>query len=228
MSLKVLLVNPNTSEGTTRAMAATARAEFPVVGESAIDLHALTVAKGPTMLVDEHSLLRAADETVSAVVRRLASDPGIDGVIVAAFGDPGVDELRSRSAVPVVGIGESAIRQAARSGPFSIATTTPLLEGSIRARVERLGAEPELVSIVITPGDPLALAADPEHQTAALGCAVARCVADGARSVVIGGGPLADSADDLSRNYGVAIINPVRAACRQLVLHHPSLPTAAD
>ncbi|MFX4392994.1 aspartate/glutamate racemase family protein, partial [Acinetobacter baumannii] len=66
-----------------------------------------------------------------------------DGIIVAAFGDPGLRAVRATLAVPSVGIGESAMLDAARNGRrFGVATTTPLLKAAIDALPEELGLQP--------------------------------------------------------------------------------------
>src|SRR5699024_1065648 len=146
----------------------------------------------------------------------LASAP-VDGVIVGAFGDPGLQELGTELPIPVVGIGSSAMHAAAALAcRFGVATTTPGLRGSIRAQADSLGLGERLASVEITPGDPLDLAREPARQTAALAEAVAACVSRGARAVVIGGGPLAESADFLSERTAIPVINPVRAACGRL------------
>lgn len=208
--MRILLVNPNTSVATTETMVAMAQREL-----RGASVHGLTVSRGPAMLIDEESLEAAAIETVRVVATQTASAP-VDGVIVGAFGDPGLKELTARLAVPVVGIGSSAMREAVACGRFGIATTTPGLRRSIEGQVHALGLGEWLTGVEITEGDPLALAGDPGRQTAALAEAVTACVAAGAHAVVIGGGPLAESADDLSVLVEVPVINPVRAACRRL------------
>lgn len=177
---------------------------------------ALNVSGGPSMLTDPVALTLAADRTFVQVREFLTRDADFDAIIIAAFGDPAVSELREYTHIPVIGIGEAAIREAARHGAFSIATTTPELEDSIREHVDALGLARELVSIEITSDGPLDLAGDHARQTGALSEAITRCIADGARAVVIGGGPLARSAEDLSATLSMPVINPVRAACAQL------------
>lgn len=209
MRPRVLLVNPNSSTATTQTMAAMVGEELPTVR-----VRAVTARTGPAMLITEEDLQAATLATIEAVTE--TPEP-VDGVIVAAFGDPGLTELSDRLTVPVVGIGESSIQAAAaQPGMFGIATTTPGLEGSIHRQVERLGLVHRFVGVQLTEEDPLALAADPELQTESLAAAVHRCAAAGAGSVVIGGGPLGSSADVLSELMGIQVVNPVRAACSRL------------
>lgn len=177
---------------------------------------ALTVTGGPSMLTNAAALNLARKRTFAQVREFLTRDAQFDGIIIAAFGDPAVSELRDHMRIPVIGIGEAAMREGARHGAFSIATTTPELEASIREHVDALGLARELVSIELTSAGPLDLAGDHARQTGALSEAITRCIADGARAVVIGGGPLARSAEDLSATHSMPVINPVRAACALL------------
>ncbi|MPV50399.1 hypothetical protein GCG21_10375 [Pseudactinotalea sp. HY160] len=209
--MRVLLVNPNTSTSTTCAMVAMVERELP-----GVTVCGLTVERGPAMLVDEASLAAAAAETVHAVNTSVEL-AGSDAVIVAAFGDPGMDALAEALPIPVVGIGSASMLEAAETiGRFGIATTTPALRESIHEQVRALGLADHLACIEITPGDPLLLASDPASQTEALTSAIGAALTRGARGVVIGGGPLGDSADELSSLIAVPVINPVRAACRRV------------
>jgi allantoin racemase len=118
--------------------------------------------------------------------------------------------------VPVIGIGEAAFREAAVGGRrFSIATTTPLLEMSIRANVALLGFADQLASVRNSHQDPVALMRDPAALQAALSRLVERCIDDAeADAIIIGGGPLAAAARALSGATSVPIIEPVPAAVR--------------
>lgn len=212
----ILLINPNTSSATTQMMVDIARAALP--GD--LDARGLTMARGVPMIVDEANL-RAAAEAVGAIELPGAGPErsGLRGVIVAAFGDPGADALRRRLAVPVVGIGEAAMREAAQHGRrFGIATTTPSLASSIETKARRHGLDASFTGVRFTPGDPRMLGLDPAALEAALAEAVQACIeTDGAQAVVIGGGPLGQAAQALSMRFAIPVIGPVPAACRSLL-----------
>ncbi|MFB7371881.1 aspartate/glutamate racemase family protein [Streptomyces sp. NPDC056222] len=213
----IVLINPNTSTDTTAMMTAIARR---TLGPS---VRGVTVARGPRMLTDPDALRAAAPEVVAAGRRALVSGT-CRALLVAAFGDPGLAELRaltlasSRGPVPVVGIGEAAVLEAAASGrQFGIATTTPWLAGSIVERVAALGLSDRFTGLRLTEGDPQALSADPDALRESLARAVQECVVrDGARAVVIGGGPLGEAAESLRARFETPVIAPIPAACRRL------------
>ncbi len=208
----VLLINPNTSARTLSAMLAAARPWLP----PGLDLAGVHAAAVPAMIVTDDALRDAVPEVVR---RGLAGAAQATAIVVAAFGDPGVAELRARLAIPVAGIGESAILEgAAPARRFSIVTTTPGLCPAIAAMARRLTAPTRFAGVRVTPGDPLDLAADPARQLAALAEAVRACIEiDGAEAVVVGGGPLSDTAASLRAAFGAAIVEPVPAAIRRLV-----------
>ncbi|MEU5984671.1 aspartate/glutamate racemase family protein [Streptomyces sp. NPDC047434] len=215
----IVLINPNTAVDTTATMAAIARRTLgPGVG-----VRGVTVARGPRMLTDP-AALRAAAAEVATAGRQALAEGRCRALLVAAFGDPGVAELRSLALhaaggpVPVVGIGEAALLEAAASGrPFGIATTTPLLAGPVVERVAALGLADRFTGLRLTEGDPEQLAAHPESLHEALAGAVRACVAqDGARAVVIGGGPLGEAAEVLRARFETPVIAPIPAACRRI------------
>ena len=200
----ILLLNPNTSTATTTAM-------VEIAGEAvaSLALEGRTASFGPAMLTEPEVLKRSAEAVIA-----MAEEPA-HGYIVAAFGDPGLEALRARVTVPVVGIGEASFLEAAVHGRFGIATTTPLLKDAIIARVAASGL-PGFTGCRFTPGDPTVLTAEPAALLAALAATVRACIDDGAQAVIIGGGPLARAARALAADLPVPIIEPVPAAARLL------------
>lgn len=214
----VVLINPNTSQATTEMMAAIARRTL--CPEDGFVVRGVTVAEGPSMLVEENALRAAGPQVLDAARRVLAGPEGerVEALVVGAFGDPGVEELRSWTGPPVVGIAEAAMAEAATDGRrFGIATTTPGLAAAIDARVDRLGWSAQYTGIRLTPGDPRQLAATPDVMRERLAAAVGACVTeDGAEAVIIGGGPLGEAAEALRGRFPVPVTGPIPAACREV------------
>lgn len=215
---RVLLVNPNTSADATRMMVAMAQE----VAGAGVCVRGVTAPTGPAMITTPAALEAAADAVV-AIGAREGAQAG--GVIVAAFGDPGVAALRARLAVPVTGICEAAMREAATSGRrFAVATTTPALVPRIDAMAALLGLAHHYagtwVAEGLAEGDPAALLQDPPRLEAALAAAVRQAIRDGtAAAVIIGGGPLSQAATRLAGRFTVPVIAPVAAAMRALLRH---------
>ena len=209
--LQILLINPNTSRDTTAMMVAIARSCVP----DGIAVLRATATRGPPMIVTAEALTAAADEVVEIGLREAA---GAAGIIVGAFGDPGLETLRRNLSIPVIGICEAAMLEAAAGGRrFGVATVTPELAEPIAARARDLGLAHLFTGIRLTPGDPLALTADPARLQQCLADAVAQCFdEDQAEAVVIGGGPLGQAAVGLAQSFGQPIIAPIPAAVRRL------------
>jgi Asp/Glu/hydantoin racemase len=184
-------------------------------------LESETAARGARMITSAEELATSVEEVV-AIGQRHASR--VAAIVISAFGDPGLARLRESVGVPVVGIGEASLREAAEGERrFAVATTTPELEAPIVAAVERLGLAAQFTGCRIPPGDPLTLAANPARQDEALAEAVRDAVElDGAQAVVIGGGPLAQSAQRIAGRFAVPVIAPVAAAMRAVAALAPS------
>ncbi|MES9806917.1 aspartate/glutamate racemase family protein [Streptomyces cinereoruber] len=210
-------MNPNTSAATTAMMTAIARRALG----PAHPVRGVTVARGPRMLTDPAALRAAAPEVLAAgaaAAGAAAAGGDCAALLVAAFGDPGLAALRAATGLPVAGLGEAALLEAAADGtPFGIATTTPLLADAITARVAELGLSDRYTGLRLTAGVPERLSADPAVLLDRLERAVRACAErDGARTVVIGGGPLGEAAEELGARCAVRIVAPIPAACRSL------------
>jgi len=205
---RLLLVNPNTTAAYTERMVRAAAAAAP----DGVDVVGATVPAGVLLIRDEADLAVAAASVAALPDTRAVTE---DAVIVAAFADPGVEALRARLSVPVVGIAEAAIRATAPR-PFAVATTLPSLNAAIRRRVEACGASARFTGIRTPPGDGAALMGEPERLVDALAALVEAGVADGAEAVIIGGGPLSDAAAAVRARTRVPVVEPVPAAVRAL------------
>lgn len=208
---RVLLINPNSSRDTTAMMVAIAQACAPDV-----EVIGATATRSPPMIVTEEALAESAAEVVEMGMREVS---GVSGIVVSAFGDPGMEELAARVSIPVVGIAEAAMREAGQDGRrFGIATVTPDLAKAIEDRVRSLGLMPLFTGIRLTAGDPAVLAADAVRLEASLRQATLESFdQDGAEAVIIGGGPLGQAAAALQSALDRPVIAPIPAAMRRLM-----------
>lgn len=215
--MRIALVNPNTDARVTAAMCRIAQRAAP----EGVEVVGLTAPFGKPLITDEAALARAA-EAVVTLANRLV---GFDGVIVAAFGDPGLEALRGRLACPVVGIAEAAMLVAGSGGRrFAVATTTPGLSAAIAAQAAR-GGHAGFAGTWLTPGDPEAIMADPDALVEALHAVCGAAILEGgAEAVIIGGGPLALAAEALRDRVTVPLIAPVPEAVRLLRSRLPEAP----
>lgn len=205
--MKLALVNPNTSPETTRLMV-----EFVAEAAGAeVNVEGHTAPFGAPLITDRAALSVAAE----AVLALAPSLSHADAVIVAAFGDPGLDALRAALTVPVTGIAEAGMMEAAEHDRrFAVVTTTPDLKVKIAETAKRHG-HASFAGTWTTPGDPAVLTADPALLETALADAIRAAIREGgAEAVVIGGGPLARAARSLAATSPVPLIEPLPAALR--------------
>jgi Asp/Glu/hydantoin racemase len=215
---RIVLVNPNTDRNVTEAMLAIARdaAAAAAAGEADdVELVGLTAATGARLITDDAALQMAADAVIALAPDIARCEP--HAVIVAAFGDPALVALRERLAVPIIGICEAAMAQAASGGRrFGVVTTTPRLGPSIARAAVAYGHASDFAGTWFTRQ---AASADNPPDTAGLvedlAEACGRALAEAPlASLIIGGGPLAAAARLLAGRIPTPLIQPVPAAVR--------------
>ncbi len=210
--MRLLIVNPNTSDGVTARIDRAAQA----VARPGEHFTTVSAAFGPPLIVTEADGIAATEGVLAAVARH--ADP-VDGVILASFGDTGATELRTaRPDLAVMGIAEAAFAETARiGGPFAIVTFAPEVAGPLREKAAALGHGDRLMQVA-SPPDPLAH--DPADVAEALQDPLRQlclaCATAGAGSIVLGGGPLAGLAGRIAPFCPVPVIDGTQAAIAQL------------
>jgi allantoin racemase len=203
---RVLLMNPNSRAASTRAMVAIAQRYLPFV-------EGWTAPEGPSLLTNRPDLVAAGRLVAAADI-----PAGVEGVIVAAFGDPGCAALRARLGIPVIGIGESAALAASIGGrPYAVVTHTPELVAAVDELMRLSAPGANYLGTFLAHGEALALSADSSALDAALSDAAHRAHGAGAAAVIIGGGPLGEAAERLRERLPCTLIAPIPEAARRLL-----------
>jgi len=131
--IKIRVINPNTTASMTR-----------LIGESARAVAGSDVLMGPASIESHYDESLAVPGILAEVARGEAE--GVDGYVIACFGDPGLEAARELARGPVVGIAEAAMRTAAYLGrSFSVGPRRDLrygegLPGGARLRDPRARA----------------------------------------------------------------------------------------
>ena len=210
--MKLLIINPNSSATVTRRIDDAAQAASQP-GEQITTICALGA---PDLIVTPDDA-RAA--TV-AVTRTLdAWRAPVDGIILASFGDTGLEAVRARTVRPVVGIAQSAYAMASVIGPhMSIVSFSPAMAEALRKTAEGYGHAARLRAMHMVDGgkwdDPGEIQVALAPQLLALCQRSAR--EDGVNSIVLGGGPLAGLAARLQPMVSVPVIDGTTAAIATL------------
>jgi allantoin racemase len=220
--MRLLIINPNTSDSVTRRIAdAAARASFP--GD---EFKAVSAPFGVPLIVDDDDAKVAVDAVIAAA---RAHGSGMDGIIIASFGDTGLEAVRETTSCPVVGIARAAFSAALAVGTrFSIVSFSPDVVPSLRRIVEHYGLSDHLASIrVVEDGrwdDPGAIQVELHDRLLSV-CRDA--MADGGDAIVLGGGPLAGLAGRIAPEIPMPVIDGTAAAVH-LLRAIVQRPAAAD
>ena len=208
--MKLLLVNPNTSPRMTAGMVASAQ-QVAAPGTSIVGRESRF---GPVSIeghVDEALGAAGVVEQVHA-----ARGEGFQAIVIACFGDPGLDAARELTGAPVLGIAEAAFHAASfvASG-FSVVTTMTRTCGIAERLVLRYGYERICRGVHGTDIPVLALedggAAVVAQIEAAARAALAR---DRSEAIVLGCGGMAALCATLQGRMGVPVIDGVTAAVK--------------
>jgi allantoin racemase len=207
--VELLLINPNTSSAMTHAIATAARA----VAAQTTNISATQPSFGPQSIECQYDEAFAA-AGVAEQVRRCERTP--DAVVVACFGDPGLDAARELTDAPVLGIAEAAFHAASMVATgFSIVTTMTRTCVIAERLVQRYGFERTCRGIHGTDIPVLALEAMEDALVARIE-SVARLALERDRSgaVVLGCAGMARLARELQSRLGVPVIDGVVVAVK--------------
>jgi allantoin racemase len=206
--VRILLINPNSSRAMTDTILASARG----VAGPGVDIVAVCSTEGPAAI--ESHTDEALATTAMLPILRAADADGFDGVVIACFGDPGLDAARELVAAPVVGIAEAAMQFAVLVGRrFSVVTTLSRTLGRASDLVRRYGATDGCVSMYAAEVPVLDLedTSSESYERIALLCE--RAVReDGADVIVLGCAGMSDLCDRLSARVGVPVVDGVAAS----------------
>lgn len=223
MTIKIQIINPNTCLEMTHAIGAAA--------QSVALLNTTIFAVSP-----EHGVMSIEghyDEAISAVgvleLIQKGQRAGVDGHIIACFGDPALHAARELADAPVIGIAEAAFHMASLiSTKFSIVTTLARTRIIAEHLLIEYGFERQCAHIRCIDLPVLALENDSEFAYKKLleSCRAAKAE-DGIGSIVLGCGGMAEMAERISHEIQIPVIDGVRAAVKLIEgLHGMGLKTS--
>jgi Asp/Glu/hydantoin racemase len=204
-----LLINPNISDSVSDQI----RAEAERSASPGTTIEVLTAPFGVAYIETRFEALIGA---YAAAQLAAEHHERFDAVIVAAFGDPGLDGLREALPCPVTGLTEAALASACLlGGRFSIVAISQRIKAWYRETVAHYGLASRLASIRAL-DEPLADIGNVQgNQGDQLVALAERCVAeDGADVIVLAGAPLAGLARSIASRLPVPAVDGVSSAVR--------------
>ncbi|MDB5616695.1 aspartate/glutamate racemase family protein [Tardiphaga sp.] len=210
--MRILLINPNTTEAVT---ALVARHVTAIAGDVA-DFVPVTGAFGARYISSRASAAIAGHAALDALARHVE---GCDAVYLACFGDPGLLGLRELSPVPVVGMAEASCLEACRVGRrFAIVTGGALWQPMLTEFVGLIGLSDRLAAVRTIAPTGGAIAENPDAALAQLAAAcTAVATQDGADVVILGGAALAGLASRIQPNVPVPVLCSVEVGTRAAI-----------
>jgi Asp/Glu/hydantoin racemase len=209
--MKFLLINPNTTAAMTEKVLGVARQ----VVAPGTELVGVTGRFGAAYVATRSTYAIAAHAALDAWAEH--ADGKFDAVLLACFGDPGLDGLRELCPVPVVGMADASIQLAASLGRrFGIVTGGERWGPMLREFVASRGLRDRLASVQTvapTGGD---IARDPEGSLALLAQACRAAADEGADTVILGGAGLAGLAAPIRDQVPVPLIDSTEASVRMV------------
>ncbi len=204
--MRLRIINPNTSAAMTASIGRCA-AEVASPGWR---VEAVNPTMGPASIESHYDEALAVPGLLTEVRRGVTE--GVDGFVVACFGDPGLDAAReSADGRPVVGIAQAAMHMASLVGrTFGVVTTLERTVGTAWDLVRRYGFERSCLEIVACEIPVLDLDEDdPGPVLEASADLVAR---RGVDALVLGCAGMAAMARVISAKVGVPVVDGVAAA----------------
>ena len=193
----LLLINPNTTASMTASIADAARA----VAAPTTRVQACQPSFGPASIEGHYDEALAAAGVAEQV--RLA-DPAPDAVVIACFGDPGLDAAREATDAPVLGIAEAAFHAASLLATgFSVVTTMTRTCVIAERLLQRYGFERSCRGVHGTDIPVLALESD-----------AGALAHDRSGAVVLGCAGMAALTISLQQRLGVPVIDGVAVAVK--------------
>ncbi len=213
--MRLLLLNGNTDPAITDLLAARAAEAIPRLGLPATEVVPATAPFGARYISTRAAVAVAGHAVLAALAEHVGADnpQGYDAVVIACFGEPGIDAAREILPIPVVGMAEASIAAALALAPRIALLTggalwVPMLEEFCLVR--GLGPDRVLVCGVAPTGD--MIARDPDGAATLLVDAARAAVADGAGAVVLGGAGLAGIGPRVAPHLGVPVLDSLDCA----------------
>ncbi len=208
--MKILVINPNTSESMTDHI----REALVEIKRSDTELTVVCPDKGPETIESAYDEAFAVPPTLDLVKK--ANEDGYDAVILACFSDPGLEPAKEISDIPVIGIEEASLHVAAMLGAkFSVMTPRKQRIPSKREHVHMRGLGHFLASVRSLDLTVAETDADPERtKRRVLEVAQEAVETDGAEVIVLGCAGMAGYASEIEEKLKIKVIDPTAVALK--------------
>jgi allantoin racemase len=207
--MRILLLNPNTTEAITQRLLAVARP----AAAAGTEIVPLTAPRGVPFIAS-----RAEAQIGGAVALEMLAEhhDQVDAAVIAAFGDPGLMGARELFDIPIVGMAEAAMLAACMLGRrFAIVTFARALGPWYEECVAMHGLQSRCAGIRMLDESFSDIAdVQEEKEEVIIRLAERAIVEDGADCIILAGAPLAGLAEKVAERIPVPVIDQMVAALK--------------
>jgi len=205
---RLLVLNPNRNTAMTEGLLA---ALAPRLGPGWLAI-GHTCADGPPVIATPETFDAGIAATLRGWQQHQRSAAALpDAVLLGCFGDPGLEALRARCPVPVIGLAEAAMQAAAaHHGRYGILTAGPAWVAMLTQRARDFGCGAELVAVLALPVNGASYLAAPARWAGQLQHDAGQLQRRGARALILGGAAFAGTT--LDPGVSLALVDPLAAA----------------
>ena len=199
--MKIKVINPNTTASMTEKIGAVARS----VASPRTEIIACNPKSGPTAIEGHYEEALSIAGVLEEI--RQGEAEGMDGYVIACFGDPGLLAARELAKGPVLGIAEAAMHAACFvSTGFSVVTTLGRTRTIAQHLVDNYGMT-RFCRLVRAIDLPVLSLETSEAKTAILQECRLALEQDHCGAIVLGCGGMADLPIQLSQEFGIPVID---------------------
>ena len=209
-SMRILVVNPNTSVAMTDKIGAAARA----VAAPGTEIIAVNPADGPVSIEGYYDEVFSVPGLLAEIAK--GETLGVSAHIIACFDDTGLEAARSLASAPVIGIGEAAFHLASLvAHRFAVVTTLSRSIPAIETNLTKYGLASRCAKVRACEVPVLALDDPASNASAQISAEIERARhEDRAEAIVLGCAGMADLAARLTEQHGLPVIDGVASAVK--------------
>jgi allantoin racemase len=205
--MRIRVINPNTTVSMTTTIGECARA---VAGPGTL-IEPITSSMGPVSIESHYDEALSVPGLLTAIAE--GEQAGVDGYVIACFGDPGLDAARELARGPVLGIAEAAMHAASFLGRgFSVVTTLGRTRGRAWDLADRYGMTRFCRGVHACEIPVLALETDPGARSVITEACRQALASDESDAIVLGCAGMADLCAVISAEIGAPVVDGVAAA----------------
>lgn len=182
--MRILVINPNSTAVMTARVAAQLQIHLGPLG------HILphTASDGPPVIATQPAFGEAAQTASDILQNALRQGELFDKVLLACFGDPGLEAMRLITKRPVIGLAEASMQVAeCMNKPYAVVTAGAAWEAVLMGRFSQWGASPLFCGVQVISGTGLDVFNDPLAALPAVQHAIDAARHAGAEHIILGG-----------------------------------------